>query len=99
MRGCAPDCKKSQRDGSQYFGVQCFQSAQKWTKAMSKNWIVTKDQFLTANEIQKLYQALHDAKDLALQRKSFFSHIRDYFILRTLLETGLRIFELAASCI
>jgi len=63
---------------------------------MSKNWIVTKDQFLTEDEISRLYSALRDAKDIALQRKTFLCHIRDYYILRVLLETGLRAFELAA---
>ena len=63
---------------------------------MSKNWIVTKDQFLTEDEISRLYSALRDAKDIALQRKTFFCHIRDYYLLRILLETGLRAFELAA---
>lgn len=63
---------------------------------MARNWVVTRDQFLTVNEVQKLYAALRDAKDLAIQRRSFYCHIRDYYILRVLLETGLRIFELAA---
>jgi site-specific recombinase XerD len=63
---------------------------------MSRSWTVTKDKFLTSDEVQRLYGALGDAKDLALQRKTFYCHIRDYFILRTLLESGLRVFELAA---
>ncbi|OQW54953.1 MAG: hypothetical protein A4S09_17365 [Proteobacteria bacterium SG_bin7] len=63
---------------------------------MSRNWIVTRDQFLTEDEVQRLYLALRDAKDLALQRKRFYCHIRDYFIIRLLLESGLRCFELVA---
>lgn len=63
---------------------------------MSTHWIVTKDQFLTEEEITRLYSALEDSKDLALQRETFFCHIRDYYLLRVLLETGLRVFELAA---
>jgi len=63
---------------------------------MARNRIVTKDQFLTEEEVQRLYMALRDARDLALQRKSFFVHIRDYYIMRVLLESGLRVFELAA---
>lgn len=63
---------------------------------MSRSWVVTRDQFLTAEEVQRLYLALRDAKDLALQRKSFYCHVRDYFIIRLLLESGLRCFELVA---
>jgi integrase/recombinase XerD len=63
---------------------------------MARNWTVTRDQFLTQEEVQRLYQVLRDAKDLALQRNRFHCHIRDYFILCTLLETGLRVFELVA---
>ncbi|MBL7670759.1 MAG: tyrosine-type recombinase/integrase [Bdellovibrionaceae bacterium] len=63
---------------------------------MSINWVVTRDQFLTEEEVQRLYLALKDAKDLALQRKRFYCHIRDYYMIRLLLESGLRCFELAA---
>lgn len=63
---------------------------------MTHNWMVTKDQFLTEGEIQCLYQVLLDARDLALQRGTHLCHIRDYYLLRTLLETGLRVFECAA---
>ena len=63
---------------------------------MSRNWVVTRDQFLTENEVQRLYLAMRDAKDLALQRKTFFCHIRDYFMIRLLFESGLRCFELVA---
>jgi len=63
---------------------------------MSKNWIVTRDSFLSTEAVQRLYAELQDAKDLALQRGRFFSHIRDYYILRTFLEAGPRCFELAA---
>jgi site-specific recombinase XerD len=63
---------------------------------MAQNWTVTKDLFLSQDEVQRLYNVLRDAKDLALQRQSFFCHVRDYYILRTLLESGLRVFELTA---
>jgi site-specific recombinase XerD len=63
---------------------------------MARNWIVTKDLFLSQDEVQHLYKGLRDAKDLALQRRAFFCHVRDYYILHTLLETGLRVFELTA---
>ena len=63
---------------------------------MRNNWTITKDLFLSADEVNSLYVALSDAKDLALQRKKFYVHVRDYFLLRTLLETGLRVFELVS---
>jgi len=63
---------------------------------VSQAWTITKDKFLTLDEIQRLYSALRDAKDLAIQRRSFYCHVRDYYVLRTLLESGLRCFELAA---
>ncbi len=59
-------------------------------------WTVTKDKFLSREEVLKLYSALKDARDLAIQRRRFLSHVRDYYLLRTLLETGLRAFELTA---
>lgn len=63
---------------------------------MAQNWTVTKDKFLSIEEVQRLYKALVDAKDLAVQRKTFFCHIRDYAILHTLLESGVRVGELVA---
>lgn len=61
---------------------------------MRRTWTISQDLLLSQDEITKLYQQLLDAKDLAIQRKRNLSHIRDYFILRTLLETGVRVFEL-----
>jgi integrase/recombinase XerC len=63
---------------------------------MAHNWTVTKDLFLTQEEVQRLYTALKDSKDLALQRKAFDCHIRDYYIIHVLFETGVRVFELTA---
>lgn len=63
---------------------------------MARNWTITRDQFLTMDEVQRLYLALRDARDLAIQRQTFYVHIRDYYIMRVLLESGLRVFELAA---
>lgn len=63
---------------------------------MAQNWTITKDKFLTQVEIQKLYSTLRDAKDLALQRDAFLHNVRDYFLIRTMFETGLRVFEVAA---
>lgn len=61
---------------------------------MARNWMVTKDQFLSHDEVKRLYSALKDARDLALQRKAFYNHVREYYIFRVFLETGVRVFEL-----
>jgi site-specific recombinase XerD len=63
---------------------------------LQSHWTITKDKFLTADEVQRLLSALRDAKDLAIQRHTFYCHVRDFYILRTLLESGLRCFELSA---
>ncbi len=60
------------------------------------NWSVSKNQFLSQEEVGLLYSTLSDAKDLATLRGKPLSHIRDYYIIKTLLETGLRVFELTA---
>lgn len=58
------------------------------------NWVVSKNQFLTLEEVQRLFSVLTDARDLALQRGKPLSHVRDFYVLHILLETGLRVFEL-----
>ena len=63
---------------------------------MSRNWTVSRDQYLTKDEVNRLYSRLRDAKDLALQRRCYYCHVRDYFILRLFFETGIRVFELVA---
>ncbi len=59
-------------------------------------FIVTRDKFLSQDEVARLYAALeaHKAIGYKDQRKSFY--VRDYYILRLLLETGLRVFELVS---
>lgn len=69
---------------------------QKGASKVNQHWSVARDQFLSKEEVQRLYSALQDAKDLAIHRRRFLCHVRDYYILRTLLETGLRVFELTA---
>lgn len=61
----------------------------------SSNWTITRDKCLTAEEVQNLYKTLQDALDLALLRKKNLVFIRDYFLLKTLLETGVRVAELS----
>lgn len=59
-------------------------------------WTITKDKFLTLEEVTSLYKKLEDTKDICLQRKVNCVYIRDYYIIKTLLETGLRVAELVA---
>ena len=59
-------------------------------------WTVTKDKFLTLEQVNSLYKKLEDTKDISLQRSVNDVYIRDYYIIRTLLETGVRVAELVA---
>jgi len=61
---------------------------------MKNAWTVTKDMFLAKEEVQKLYSTLDDAKDLSLHRGRWHVHVRDSYIIKTLLETGLLVSEL-----
>lgn len=61
---------------------------------MKNAWTVTKDMFLAKEEVQKLYSMLDDAKDLSLHRGRWYVHVRDYFVIKTLFETGVRVSEL-----
>lgn len=63
---------------------------------MKNQWVVTRDLFLTADEIGRLFKLLKDAKDLALIRKRFYCHVRDFYMIHLLLETGVRCMELVA---
>ena len=58
------------------------------------NWTVTKDKLLSLEEVTKLYKELTDAKDLSIQRKINLVFVRDHYILKILLETGVRVSEL-----
>ncbi len=57
---------------------------------------VTQDLILTADEVSTLYLELKKAKDLAIYRRSKWVHIRDHYILKILLESGVRVFELTS---
>lgn len=55
---------------------------------------ITQDMILTAKEVGTLYTSLEQAKDLAFFRKTHLVHVRDCYTIKTLLESGLRVFEL-----
>ena len=61
---------------------------------MSENFIVTKDMFLTAEEVRDLYYTLEKAKDLSVYRKLFYNHVRENYYIKMMLESGVRVFEL-----
>ncbi len=50
--------------------------------------------FLKDHHIEKLHSVLRIAKNEALVNRTHFTHIRDYYIILTLLSTGLRRFEI-----
>jgi len=58
------------------------------------NWTITREKLLSREQVNSLYRKLEDTKDLSIQRRVNHVYVRDYYILRTLLETGLRVFEL-----
>lgn len=66
------------------------------TKAKRTSWTITPDKFLNEQEIEKLLKHLTERRDLALARGSNVQRIKDYYLIRSLLETGARLFELCA---
>lgn len=58
------------------------------------NQSLTPENFFVEEELQVLLKALKDAKDLAIHRQRFNSHIRDWAIVNVFLYSGLRNFEL-----
>lgn len=63
---------------------------------MNRKWTITADKFLTIEQIEKLLLHLKEKRDLANYRKNDFQRVKDYYQIRTLLESGLRLFELCA---
>lgn len=61
--------------------------------AKRKRWTITSDKFLSVDQIKRLFEALTLERDLAIARSCNEPAIRDYYGIRTLLETGLREFE------
>ena len=64
-------------------------------KTSRKRWVITSDKFITPEQIESLTSYLQDQRDLAMARQNP-QPIKDYYILHTLLETGLRLFELCS---
>ena len=61
-----------------------------------KRWTITADKFLTREQIDLLNSYLKDQRDLSLARNNNTQAIRDYYAIKTLLESGLRVFEFCA---
>lgn len=60
------------------------------------NWVVTADKFLNLEQVRALLVHLEQGRDLAIARDNDIQAIRDYYLLRGLLETGLRVAEFCA---
>jgi integrase len=65
-------------------------------KAAKKSWVITPDKFLTLEQVEKVTSCLRDQRDLAAVRRDNPQAIKDYYMVRTLLESGLRVFEFCA---
>jgi len=61
-----------------------------------KQWTITSDKFLSLEQVEQLKVYLLNERDLAIARGTNTQPIRDYYAVRTLLETGLRVFEFCA---
>ncbi len=59
-------------------------------------WSITSDKFLTPEQVASLLSYLAARRDLAIARRTDMQSIRDYYAIRTLLESGLRVFEFCA---
>lgn len=61
-----------------------------------QRWTITSDKFLSTDQVDQLIKHLAEKRDLSLARNRFPQRVKDFYILRALLETGLRVFELCA---
>jgi integrase/recombinase XerD len=59
----------------------------------AKRWSITADKFLTADQVESLVHHLLTQRDLSIARGNNPQAIRDYYAIRTLLESGLRVAE------
>lgn len=62
-------------------------------KTTKKRWTVTSDKFLSLEQVEQLNAYLLNRRDLAIARATDTQSIRDYYAVRTILESGLRVFE------
>ncbi len=65
-------------------------------KEHKNRWSITSDKFLTEEQVAALLELLTQGRDLAIARGNNAQGIRDYYTLRALLESGLRVFEFCA---
>lgn len=61
-----------------------------------KRWTITGDKFLAPEQIKILIGLLLERRDLAIVRQKNLQAIRDFYAVRALLETGVRVFEFCA---
>ncbi len=64
--------------------------------SQKKRWTVTSDKFLSLEQIDNLNTHTLNRRDLAIARGTDTQAIRDYYAVRVLLESGLRVFEFCA---
>lgn len=62
----------------------------------TKKWTITADKLLSQDQVRDLLHFIAQERDLAIARGSPSQAIRDYYAVRTLLETGLRVAEFCA---
>lgn len=60
------------------------------------SWVITADKFLTHEQAHALTTHLAERRDLAIARGNDTQAIKDYYMVRGLLESGLRVFEFCA---
>ena len=58
-----------------------------------KQWIITPDKFLSTEQVRHVVEHLLARRDLAAVRANNPQAIKDYYMVRALLESGLRCFE------
>lgn len=58
-----------------------------------QRWTITSDKFLTEDQVNALVVHLTNERDLAIARGNHPQAIKDYYIIRAILESGLRVFE------
>jgi integrase/recombinase XerD len=61
-----------------------------------RRWFITSDKFLTKEQVDQLSDYLMTKRDLAIARTNNRQAIKDFYIVRTFLESGLRVFEFCA---